>query len=328
MNIYDVAEKSGVSIATVSRVINNKGNVSRKTRDKIMSVIRENNYEKSPSRYPKSTHTVGILCSNLSNPIIAGNVELLCKNLQRSNYKTLIYCCDNDIQDKKHSIEIFTENKIDALIIEGTNLLEFNPEDNQYLNEAASNCPVMVINSYVENTNLYTTICDIENSVFQLTSGYIKAGKTNILFIFSAMSSNCRMILKGFENAHFVHNIEISPDYAHLCKDTAAAYEYTGLLINNQRVPDAIIASDDFLAAGAIKVLLDNGYNIPDDVEIIGCGNTVHSTAMRPSISTIDYRKNEVCSTAVKSIIDIINMKEVPSITVIPAEFIKKETTL
>ena len=107
MNIYDIASKAGVSIATVSRVLNGKGNVSEKTKEHVLKIIEEMGY--TPNIFARglglnSIKMVGILCSDVSDIYYATAVSTLEKELRRGGYDSLLCCTGDNIEVRINSL--------------------------------------------------------------------------------------------------------------------------------------------------------------------------------------------------------------------------------
>lgn len=331
MNIYHISEKAGVSIATVSRVLNGSEKVSEKTREKVLKVIKETGY--TPNVFARglglnTMKTIGILCTSLGKLQIASIVELLNLKLRMAGYDTLLTCCGNVIYDKKNALSHLMDKKTDAVIIVGNDFMEYNPEDNQYIAQAGAKLPIIMINATMEGPHIYSILCDEEKAVYTITENLIRRGNQHNLFLFSGMSSSCLSKMDGYKNANFVQNIPESPEQIHMCKDGhASAYEFVSKLLSSDKTVEGIICTDDAIAAGALKAVTESGRTVPNDVEITGSGFTVLSKLSNPPLTSINCRDDEICKVAVNTIIGIFNGSNMPSKTVIPAEIVKGGST-
>lgn len=326
MNIYDISKEAGVSIATVSRVLNNSNNVSKKTRAKIQAIIAANNFKPTkPGKKKYHNRIVGILCNSLSNTKTAKIIEALTGKLNKFGYQILLSCADN-LPDKKTALSRLNDSNPTAIIIEGTDFLAYDNSDNNYILQVAENVPIILLNSYIEHTNIYSIVCDEGSIIFSLTEEFIKQRKTQVLFLFSSMSAYSAPLLNAFNHAYFVHNIETTPWQQHLCvRSFEDGYKYVETLIKTEKHIDAVIATNDIIAAGAKKALLNNGILVPADVEVIGIGNTSLSNAF--NFSSINCKENEIIDSALKTFESIINKTHTPSRVTLPAEIKTRRTT-
>ena len=155
MNIYDIASQARVSIATVSRVLNGKGDVSEKTRNHVLQVIEELGY--TPNIFARglglnSIKMVGILCSDVSDIYYATSVSVLEKELRKRGYDSLLCCTGDQLEDRKKSIELLLSKRVDAIILVGSTFKERG--DNSHIVDAAKKVPVILVNDYIQAPNI------------------------------------------------------------------------------------------------------------------------------------------------------------------------------
>lgn len=123
VNIYDIAELAGVSIATVSRVVNNSPLVSEKTKNRVLAVMEEYNY--TPNVFARglgldSMKTIGIVCPNVADSYMARAVAYLERRLRGYGYDCILYCSGYGQADKEQAVELVIKKRIDALVIVGS----------------------------------------------------------------------------------------------------------------------------------------------------------------------------------------------------------------
>ena len=157
MNIYDVSKKAGVSIATVSRVINGNTNVSEKTKEKVLNVMKEIGY--TPNVFARglglnTMKTIGIMCTDSSDLYLANAVYYLERELRNNDYDSILCCTGNNLANKKKYLELLLSKRVDAIILVGSKFIETDNADNSYIIEAAKSLPIMLVNGYVEGKNI------------------------------------------------------------------------------------------------------------------------------------------------------------------------------
>ena len=157
MNIYDVSKHAGVSIATVSRVLNGNPNVSEKTRNKVMNVMAELGY--TPNVFARglglnTMQTIGIMCSDSSDPYLANAIYYLERALRSFEYDAILCCTGYDLDAKQKYFNLLRSKRVDAIILAGSKFVEMRPKDNSYLIEAAKDLPLMLVNGYLEGENI------------------------------------------------------------------------------------------------------------------------------------------------------------------------------
>ena len=163
MNIYDISQKAGVSIATVSRVLNGSEKVSEKTRKKVLAVMEENSY--TPNAFARSLglnsmHTVGILCSDSSDVYQAQAIYYLERELRKNSYASMLCCTGYELLEKQSYLNLLLSRNVDAVLLIGSHFIENSPEENRYILEAASKIPVFILNGELKGDNIYSILCD------------------------------------------------------------------------------------------------------------------------------------------------------------------------
>ena len=133
MNIYDIAELAGVSIATVSRVVNDSPMVSEKTKQRVRKVMEENNY--TPNVFARglgldSMKTVGLMCPNVADAYMARAVAYLEQNLKEYGYDFILYCSGYDDEERRVAVNSILQKRIDALVLIGSRYAE-DDEDSE-----------------------------------------------------------------------------------------------------------------------------------------------------------------------------------------------------
>ena len=154
MNIYDVSEKAHVSIATVSRVLNGNPNVSDKTRERVLKIMDELGY--TPNIFARglglnTMKTIGIMCSDSSDPYLANAIYYLERELRNHGYDAILCCTGNSLETKQKYFDLLRSKRVDAIILAGSKFIEMKPKDNAYLLQAAKEIPIMLVNGYLDS---------------------------------------------------------------------------------------------------------------------------------------------------------------------------------
>ena len=163
MNIYDIADKAGVSIATVSRVINNDKKVSKSTRDRIQKIIEDNNFIKKNDYSRHTNNTIVYMCSGTDSGDMADKITYLSDSLYKSGYKTAIACCNQDETAKKNMLERYLSENFSGIIIDGHDFLTYSIEENINLLKEIT-IPSVIINGYFDNVD-NVNLCYVNNNI-------------------------------------------------------------------------------------------------------------------------------------------------------------------
>lgn len=331
LNIYDVSEKANVSIATVSRVLNGNPNVSEKTRARVLEVMNEIGY--TPNVFARglglgTIQTIGIICSDSSDPYLAHAIYYLERDLRSYGYDSILCCTGNSLEIKRQYFELLRSKKVDAIILAGSKFIEMNTADNDYILQASKEIPIMLVNGYLGGDNIYCTLCDDHAATYQATSQLLASGCRDILYLFTSHSYSGMNKRSGYCDALSAHGLPVRDDYIRRCpKDVLAARDLLLELHNSGLVFDAVLTSDDTLAVGAVKYAHRTGRRIPDDLSIIGYNNSIYAVCTDPELTSIDTKVEALCTSTVTTLMGVFNGSSVPDKTTIAADLIKRATT-
>ena len=324
MNIYDIAERSGVSIATVSRVLNGSPNVSAVTREKVMEIIRAEEY--TPNAFARGLNLntmkiIGILCTDISDTFYAKAVSLVEGLLRQQGFDALLCCTGNDLENKKKYLELLLAKRVDAVILIGSAFKE--NVDNSHIENAAKQVPVIIINGLVELPNTYCVYCDEETAVSDNVFLLQKQGYTNILYLYDTLTySGCSKI-NGYQAGLRRCNLPFHEDLmVQVPKSISEVKDCVRKLMERNIKFDAIMTSEDLLAVGALKALEEQKQTMP----VIGFNNSILAQCSSPALTTVDNMLDTLCPAAINMLTGILAKKSVPQKMVISAKLVQQDT--
>ena len=302
MNIYDIASQAGVSIATVSRVLNGSEKVSPRTRAKVLEIIEQNGY--TPNIFAQglgvgTIHAVGILVPDVSDLFMADSVAFLEQALKSCGYSSLLATSGFERESKERQVQMLLSKKVDALILVGSTYAGagIDPEETGYIRRAAEQVPVFLVNGQVEGRNIFSCVCDDYAAMYSVTSQLIRRGHRRLLFMTDSGSYSALQKRAGYEDAHRDAGLPLDP--ALLLRVPNRIHPVRDLLLektaNTDLLFDAVIATDDGMAVGAVKYAAARGLRLPDDLEIIGYNNSSLSVACEPELTSIDNLLSAMC---------------------------------
>jgi LacI family transcriptional regulator/LacI family asc operon transcriptional repressor len=333
MNIYDISKKAGVSIATVSRVINGNSYVSEKTKKKVLDVIEECDY--TPNAFARglglnSMKTIGIMCADSSDPYIASAIFYIEQELRRYDYDALLCCTGYEFEEKQKYMNLLLSKRTDAIILVGSNFVEAEDEKNQYIKEAAKTIPIMIVNGALGGENIFCTLCDDYHAVYEATKALHGSGCKNVLYLYNAKSYSGNKKLSGYLAASDLENKnpKKKDDYIQFINGSITDIKnHLSSLYKKGLSFDAILTSDDSLAIGALKFAKEFNLSVPEDLSIIGYNNSIISQCSDPELTSIDNKLEAVCSNCISTLMGVFRGQEIPLKTVFSAEIIKRDTT-
>ena len=334
MTIYDISKKAGVSIATVSRVLNGSTNVKPKTRKKVMDIIEQYGYK--PNAFARglglnSMKTIGILCADASDLYLAKAIYYIEQNLRENGYNSVLCCTGYEVAGKQKSLNLLLSQHVDAVVMIGSNFIMNNDEDNQYIRDAAASVPIMLLNADFDCSNVYCTLCDDYKATQDATEKMIKSGVKDILYLYNSNSYSGLKKLAGFQNALLTNDLPLKKQLQQCFKgsheDIDGVKTFVEGLYNKGLRFEGIVTSDDFLAVGSMNFARANHIKVPGELQIIGYNNSILSHCSEPELSSIDNRLEDMCTQLVKTLIGTLTSNEMPQKTIFSGELIKRGST-
>lgn len=306
MNIYDIAELAGVSIATVSRVINDSPNVAEKTKLRVRAVMEE--YAYVPSGFSRglglnSMKTIGLLCPDAADDYMSKAVALLEGSLRERGYNVVLCCSGYADEDCQIAVSTLLRRRVDALVLIGSVYADDDPDSERvsYIREAARQIPVFVINGCIRGENICCALCDDFAASYSAVKEMLRAGRRRVLFLADVDTVSTNLKRKGCMAALEEAGLTLQGDVS-VGLDNQINQTRDYLLKLTDLDVDAVFASNDALAAGALKYAKKKGLSVPDRLFIIGYNNSELSVCCDPELSSIDSRETRLCQIAIDSI--------------------------
>lgn len=335
ITIYDISKKAGVSTATVSRVMNGSENVSPATRKHVLDVMKANNYE--PNIFARglgsgSSKTIGLLCSDVSDIYLANAVSYLERELREKGFNSILHCTGYDYDAKIKGMRTLLKHKVDAIVLIGSHYIEHNDKRNDYIRDAADNVPVMMLNGYLDYKNIYCTLSDDYTAFRDAVDMLLEKGNRNIVFLYTEDTASKARKLAGYMDAHKEHGVEVDTELIIRCSERISGVrkDLKNALITDdgkQKKVDALIATGDESAIGALKYFIIEGYRIPEEISIVGCNNSVLSISSQPELTSLDNMCENLCIYVVNNLMNVLEHHKAPRKTMVSCRLVKRNTT-
>ncbi|MFM5787584.1 HTH-type transcriptional regulator GalR [Aeromonas veronii] len=287
--IKDVALLSGVSVATVSRVINHSPKASQASREAVFKAMNELNYHPNANARAlahQNNETLGLIVADVSDPFFGTMVKAVEQVAQSTGNFLLIGNGYHDAAKEKHVIEQLIGHRCSGLVVHAKML----PDEE--LIQMMSYVPGMVlINRIVPGFESRCVALDDRYGSWLATRHLIQEGHKKIGFLCSNHQiSDSQDRLQGYLDALQEHNIPVderlisrgSPD------ELGGEAAMTELLSRGQQTT-AVVCYNDSMAAGALSVLSDNGIDVPQDLSLVGFDDVLISRYLRPRLTTVRY---------------------------------------
>jgi len=310
LTIKDIANLSGVSKSTVSRVINNRKYVSKKNRERVSNIINETGY--IPNNIARSlvtnkTYAIGLIIPDITNPFYSETAKIIEDTIRELGYSLIICNTDNRSDLQNDYINILKQRKIDGIIFGSVRI-----NDTNVTNLSVQELPYITYHRKLKNENTNYIISDDITGIKIAVKYLVDLGHKNIAYISGPTSFSTGINrLNGFIEARNIFNLNNSNDL--IKKGGYSEYQSwqaTKAIINLTPRPSAIIAANDLMAISALDCILHHGLSVPKDISLIGYDNINLASHARIQLTTISIdKKNMAKKTANLLIKEIINKK-------------------
>lgn len=336
ITISDIAKLANVSKATVSRVINNKTEgVGKETREKILNIMQECNYQPSllaQSLVTKKTKSIGLIIPDIMNPFFPQVVRGAEDYANKHGYHIFLCNSDKSIEKEKEYIKNFVEKSVDGVILASNMSKDESKNTSDAYNLLKQrNIACVLLDRFIENNN-YTAGVYLDNikGAYMATDFLLNHNHKEIAFITGPLAvETSANRLKGYEMALNNRGVSLNTelvmqgDYI-----VNSGYNHTMKLLEHGKKFTAIFAANDLMAIGAIKALRCKNIKIPDEVEVIGFDNIEISQLVEPALSTIAQPMYEMGRIGARLLIKLIGSLELKSKSImLEPELILRGTT-
>lgn len=318
VTINDIAERCGVSRATVSRVLNDSGYVSQETKEKILSVIKELNY--SPSAIARSlstskTNTIGVVVPTINNPFFGEVIKGITEVADENDLNIILCDADESMEKEIKALKMLKEQRIQGILIAPT-----SSEDNintEYIRTIESlGVPVVWVDGHVENINFHGVFVENIKGTYDGIEAFIKAGHKDIAIITGRMNSKpARERLYGYKKALAMNNIPVREEYIFYGNyQQESGYKLTKEILNLNPRPTAIFSCSNFMTLGCIQALYEENISIPKDISIIGFDKIDILNTVGMKLSFVTGPSTELGRESMRMLLDVINDKNTKNI--------------
>ncbi len=325
--IKEVAATARVSVATVSRVMNNDPAVAGRTRERVLQVIKEMDYQPNLiGRHLRKSQTkkVIVLIPSISNQFYSKIITRIENVARIHGYRIMVCMSHSNKETELEYIEMLTTKVVDGMIFL-TSKLSANE-----MSEIARKYPAVQCCEFIEGSDTDIVSIDNEKAAFDAISFLLDQGHSTIAFFGSKekyYSGDLRE--KGYRRALQERGIEI--DKKNIFYD---GYSYPSgermavRLLALKRRPTAVFCISDSIAIGCIKKLMESGIRVPDEISVIGFDDTSIAKMYQPEISTVAQPQAEIGELAMNLLIQRMSGDRQPaSFHILPHCLVLRETT-
>lgn len=303
--IYDVAGAAGVSLATVSRVLNHPDKVKEATRDKVLKIIKDKGYKPNANARglaSRKSTTVAIVVPPISRSSVAEMIQGIYDSAVEYGYTIRLFI-NNDITMQS---DLWSE--IIASSVDGVLFMNDEVSPDTYKLIQYSPVPIVFVNSLSQKKEFGSVCIDYEDCAYNITKQMIDRGNRNIMFINTQhkyVTSDLKQ--KGYEKAMKASGLK--PNVV-MSSGTVSINEVQFAELLKDGCPEVVLASRDSIGISFMNVAVKKGYDVPRDLQVIGFQNTRYAQLSNPKLTCVEIPIYEVGSKAMSYLTELMKEEE------------------
>lgn len=314
VSLKDISAVCKVSVATVSKALNDQSDIGEETKKRIRQTAKEMGYFPNSAAIALKTNrsnNIGVLfvddaMSGLTHDYFAYVLDSFKRTAERKGYDITFINCSKDKKNRLSYLEHSRSRGFDGVVIA---CIDFN--DPEVIELVESDIPVVTIDHVFENRK--AVVSDNANGMRDLLEYVYSRGHRKIAYIHGAQSSVTQKRVEAFVKITAELNLDVTDSYMKEAayRNTAESYKMTNELLDMDNPPTCIFYPDDFASFGGIKAISERGLNIPDDISIVGYDGIRIGRQITPQLTTLVQDTEQIGSEAAKCLLNMIEGVEI-----------------
>ena len=309
--IKDVAKKAGVSISTVSRVINDSKPVTNEVKQRVLDVIKETGYVPNPlarSLVTKKSQLIGVIVPEVTDTFAAEVLNGIEEISKMYDYDILLA---NTYSEK--DLEVKNINLLRAKQVEGIVMIRWDIDKDVVGLLEDSGIPAVYISKTTRDFDIYNVSINNNSAVKDMTNFLLDRGHKKIVLLNTTFQTNLAdERLTGYRDAIVGRGLKVNEGFIKSCGPTFDdGYMAVKEMLESKVDVDAIFATSDEVAIGAINACFDLGYKVPEDISVVGFYDIEFSKMCRPKLTTVKQPLYDMGAFAIRMIIKMVKGIEI-----------------
>jgi LacI family transcriptional regulator len=332
VNIKHVAKEAGVSIATVSRVVNGQDRVNKATIEKVLRAVETLSYfpdHTAQSMIKKTTRSIGLIVPQLSNEYWAILSEVIQDELWQRGFTLIICSTDHQLEKEIAYLRMMVERRVDGIIL-GSSVLSLRKNINFSHIDDVKKYSIPLVSLDLQIPGVSCVFGDHLQGAFDAVNHIIQLGKRKIAYIGGPAVSIEREL--GYRKAMMLNGLKVNESLVVLENAQSSDFGRSAVekLIEAGNSFDAVFCGNDLIALGAMKEMEKNGLQVPKDVAVVGYDDITLAGLVRPSLTTVRQPIRRMGQELIHLLLDQEHIQDGSVMTskkvLIPTEFIIRES--
>jgi LacI family transcriptional regulator len=307
VTLHDIARKSGVSVSTVSRILNKKSDrcrISKETEKRVQKAAKELDYRPNQMAQGlrlKKSHTIGLVVPDISNPFFASILRSIQNHAHRMGYSCLVCDTEEDLNLEIEHTRLLRDKRVDGLIV-----MPVGQKSDHLSSLVKNGVPLVVADRGFEELKVSSVVVDNYRGSYEAVSHLIEHGHSRIAIIQGLPDTyTARERLRGYKDALAHHGFPVD-DCLIVGKDFRKENGYleAKLLLRMQPRPTAIFTTSDLITLGALQAAYEEGLNIPADISMVAFDDVEGVEYFRCPITAVAQPKEAMGETAVGLLVE------------------------
>ena len=315
VTIYDVAGRAGVSLATVSRVMNNPEKVNEATRERVLAVIKELGYRPNAiarGLASRKSTTVGVVTADVSRASTAQLLSGIFDIAKKYDYSIKMFAM-NENEDLKETMRIIVAEQVDGILFLNDELSEEDME--LVLNHIKdAQIPLVLCNVFFHD-DIPTVRIDYEKATYEITKDLLAKGRRNI-YLASTVRKYTINDHKEIGYVRAMKEAGLEPNIFRTSGDVAVNKLHFNEFLKQKKV-DGLIAVRDSIAVSFMNQAILAGYSVPEDISVIGLQNTKYAVISRPNLTCVDTPVYDIGAVSMRLLTKLMKQEEIDSTKVV-----------
>jgi LacI family transcriptional regulator len=326
-SIKDVAREAGVSIATVSRVLNDVDVVNEETKKRVVEAIKKLGYRPNivaRSLKTQRTRTIGIIIPDISNQFYPEIVRGAEDVANIYDYNIILCNTDLNIEKEMEYLKVLKEKMVDGVLYMSNSL-----EPNILSLIKQLQFPMVLVESKSKGEDIPSVTIDNEKAAYDGVTYLIKKGNKRIAYIGAGedIVNASAMRYRGYKKALEKNNLTLDENRIYFTSSRARnGYKGINVILSKTKI-DSIFCTSDEIAVGVINALRDNGIRVPEDIDVMGFNNVYLASVFYPKLTTISQPIYDMGSIGMRMLIKMINKEKLEERNyILPHELIERDS--